>query len=704
MKINFKALFFIILCIISLCFTVFAADKIIGQANGVDLQNYLIGNNDYKDKDGTKFNCTITETVETGVAGKPDTDKSVHGYIAPQPVNDENYGSRTNHKQLLIFGTNPYTGENLDNKYVVFEANFLPTTTESIGTITLQPNAGLNISVTLTAKDNVIDVGRWNHIRFVSDPSTFDAEKKVYPYTYVYVNGKLVKEGQKASYNAGYFHLPFRFMSDAGDVPGYAQDVYFDDFKAYITDTKPAEYSMPTLYSDGKSTAIVDDILYVYEDTLVDDLKGTSGETIVVYDTVTFDYILPLGSKLYDGNLICVNGADGKISYYTVKKEVRNVADVRLMNDGFQVSANIKDSVLVAAGYDFNGVLKELLYTAEEGQKTLTISKDCLTAKGFVFKSLSSMTPLSPVASVTATPTIGIWGASITQGQGGSTSYPDVIAKLSGYNVYNLGIGGETQSTIIARQGGLDIKLTKDITIPASGSVDIEFAAYNKDDGKYAGVVTPRNTSLPGWNPITINGIEGTLSVVVNNDVWPRVLKSASFTRKGTGEAVTVPAGTIIEPDGLNYRTDITIFTVSSNGGWTSENTTAKDSQYEGLINLLDRGIANSKYPENFLIVGLTTQGDTAWVQVHRALKEKYGDKFYDVRSYLASEKALNDAGITPTATDLSLISQGHVPASFIANYPTDAVHFNDAGYTRMGEAVYNKLVELGYIDVTEDK
>lgn len=686
------------------CFNVLAADVVLADEKGDGLTSYLVPSNDWKLKDGTLSGKTPEKKIVTGIGGKSSDDKSVHGYSIAQPYQDENYAKRQNHKQQMSIGTNVYGIEQCKDKYVVFEANFMPVTKESIGVLTLQPNAGLNISVTISQEDNVISVGRWNHVRFVSEPSTFDAEAGMYPYTYVYVNGKLIKEGRNsAKYNTSYSYLPYRFMADAGSNYKYEQNVYWDDFKVYITDNKPAEYSMPSLYSDGKSTAISEDVLYVYEDTFVSDLKIENGESIVVYDTVTFDYILPLTSKLYDGNLICVNGSDGKITYYTVKKELRNTASILPYSDGFKVTANIKGAVLVAAGYDFSGTLQELKIAPEEGQRTLTISNNCHSVKGFVFESLSSMKPISPVAHFSANPTIACWGASITAGQGGSSSFPGTIAHLSGCNVYNMGIGGETQTTIAARQGGLDIKLTKDIVIPASGSVNIEFAAYNKDDGEYAGVVTPRNTAGAGWNPVTIAGVEGTLSVAVNNDVWPRVLKSATFTRKTAGEAVNVPAGTLMTTSGQELKTDIVIFAVSSNGGWTSANTTANDNQYEGVINLIDRSLAAAKYPDKFLIVGLTTQTNKHWNQVHAALKAKYGEKFLDVRSYLASEKALIDAGITPTELDRQLIAVGQIPPSLISNYPADAVHMNDAGYIRMGTAVYEKLVELGYIAAKEN-
>ncbi len=699
----------LILLIAALCMSicVFAQETLLAGTSGNDLGNNFYASNNYKDTDENLCNCTITKSLVTGIGGKTADDTSLNCRLDPQPVNDESYGSRQNYKQYFNLSTSVYGITDCENKYVVFEANFLPMTVDSIGTLTLQPNAGLNTSVTVTADDGVINVGKWNHIRIVAVPSTPVDDQTVYPYTYFYVNGKLVKEGSAKRNHAAYY-LPYRLMSDCGSTPDKVQNVYWDDFKAYITDTKPGEYSMPALYTDGSSLEASNGTLFVYDETTAGSLKGTANEKIVVYDTESYDYILPDSAKLYDGNLVCVNGSDGKVAYYKVKKQLKNYASVTIKNNGFVVSANLDSAVLVAAGYDINGVLQELYHTSQKGVNTLNISSNCHSAHGFVFDSLSSLSPKTPVATASKNPTISIWGASITQGQGGTVSYPATVEALSGYTVYNMGIGGETQTTVAARQGALDIKLTKDVVIPKSGSVNIEFAAYNKDDGQYAGVVTPRNASGAGWNPVSIGGVEGTLTFEIltkdenGNDVWPRVLKSATFTRKQQGEEVNAPAGTLMTVEGQTVKSDITIFTVSSNGGWTSENTTAKDSQYEGLINLLDRQIAYSKYPEKTLVVGLTTQTNKQWTQVHAALRAKYGEKFFDVRSLLASSEALERAGITPTQTDLELIAVGQIPASLISNYPADAVHMNTAGYTLMGTYVYEKLVELGYVENKE--
>ena len=468
---------------------------------------------------------------------------------------------------------------------------------------------------------------------------------------------------------------------------------------------------MPYAIDDGGETVSVNGSTYtIYDDVKVKDIKYSEGANITVFDVPTYDYYLIDSNALYDNNLIVVWDKYNQYIYYNVKKEIRNNAVITPYVGYYVAKANLKDAILLVAGYDEEGNMKAVNFTETEGPAELRIDGNYDTVKAFVWSSINQLRAITDVNTYISRPVVACWGASITYGQGATNrdtdTFPAALGTFTGFDSYNLGVGGETQTSIASRQGGLDIRLTKDTTIPASGSVAIEFAAYDKD-GTYAGVVTPRNADLAGWNPVTINGIEGTLGIVVNNDVWPRVLKSATFTRKTAGEAVNVAAGTqmIVEAHKYNEIADIMVIAVSSNGGWSPENTTASDGQSAELITLLDKMIANSKNPDKYVIIGLTTGDSTKWTQTHAALASYYGDHFLNVRDYLASEQALTDAGLTATDTDKEWIAAGHIPPQLINNpAPTmaggtgyDNVHLNSAGYIRMGYAVYQKFIELGY-------
>jgi len=78
-------------------------------------------------------------------------------------------------------------------------------------------------------------------------------------------------------------------------------------------------------------------------------------------------------------------------------------------------------------------------------------------------------------------------------------------------------------------------------------------------------------------------------------------------------------------------------------------------------------------------------------------LAEKYGDKFVNVKSYLATYDALYDHGIEPTESDIERLKKGWIPYSLLdeSDYP---VHFNQIGYDIVADMVAEKIIELGYL------
>lgn len=298
---------------------------------------------------------------------------------------------------------------------------------------------------------------------------------------------------------------------------------------------------------------------------------------------------------------------------------------------------------------------------------------------------------------------VACWGDSLTFGQGATDwqtkSYPGTLqGYLPDMKVYNMGIGGETSMTIAARQGGVIMKLDDDITIPADRTeVEIKFSAYNSD-GTYAGVITPRSNTRAGWELVTIAGIEGTLTYETNTSKDPYTLNSAHFTRKEAGEAVDVDAGTVCVPSSVKtaHEADINIFFTGTNGGWNANNTLPYDSEADDLISLTDKMIAKTKDPSKYIVIGLIRGGTGSNAKTDAAMMAAYGNHFIDAKSYLASEQALIDAGITPSETDKSYILEGKIPPSLLH---TDMGHLNDAGYKLLGQLVYGKMQELGYCD-----
>lgn len=355
---------------------------------------------------------------------------------------------------------------------------------------------------------------------------------------------------------------------------------------------------------------------------------------------------------------------------------------------------------LIMASYDGDGRLIKAVLA--NGTRAEIPTKGAKTIKAFLFESLSSLKPLTDAVIIDTdkynNPTIACWGDSLTYGQESSNpstkSYPSVLARLSGSTVYNMGVPGETATTIAARQGTLKIELANDVTIPASGAVAIKFRASN------GGVVTPRDVSLGGWNPCTINGVSGRLDVSIDSSVWPRVVKSATFTRTTSGESVTASAGDELIPQSHSVMGDINVIFSGTNGGWSTANLTegassSNDSEIKAMIELLTKQGQYSHCPDKYIIIGLTTNTDAFWEKYHNALANAFGDKFLNLRKELESEQLLRDNGITPTADDISYIQSGRVPPSLLA---ADGTHFNDKGYEIVGALVYEKMRSLEYI------
>ena len=71
-----------------------------------------------------------------------------------------------------------------------------------------------------------------------------------------------------------------------------------------------------------------------------------------------------------------------------------------------------------------------------------------------------------------------------------------------------------------------------------------------------------------------------------------------------------------------------------------------------------------------------------------------FGRRFVNVREYLSSAAAMADAGLTPTAGDLTDMANGAVPLSL----RSDATHLNTSGYTVLAGYINQRLIELGFI------
>lgn len=286
-------------------------------------------------------------------------------------------------------------------------------------------------------------------------------------------------------------------------------------------------------------------------------------------------------------------------------------------------------------------------------------------------------------------------GDSMTTGSGGNgVTYPSVLASLLGYGyaVINDGVGGESSLEIMARQGARPA-MVRPFTIPASGSVEIEFVSTVI--GRNIGVTT--SVSSRAFNPVVIAGVEGRINKSGN---------SYTFTRSAPGEAVTVTRDAVVYCRPMREDRDaIQVLWMGANGGWNESGAyTAQDlvSQYARMVD----GLTNLNRP--YLVLGLHVI--PGWIsgvtcaEIETALEMAFGRRFINYRAYIVTPildgggntvscYGLADAGITPTAADLAAVASGAVPPSLMF----DDVHFNASGYTVIGNLVYQRGKELGY-------
>jgi len=275
-------------------------------------------------------------------------------------------------------------------------------------------------------------------------------------------------------------------------------------------------------------------------------------------------------------------------------------------------------------------------------------------------------------------------GDSLTAGAGGNgTTYPNVVANLTGKTVVNLGVGGEGVSTITARQGGSTM-LVNNVTIPATTTA-VKIGGYDTPILNNVGKeCRPLRQGSAGVNPCYINGIKGTMTITQTSSTSNDFVYY--FTRSEAGSEVVINRPTPIITDAMKYKDMehiLSIF-IGQNGGYN-------DSPAE-LINEINTMI-NHANTDKYIVLGLSSGTKDSRKDMEKAMSLAFGRHYINLRDYL-SKYGLADAGITLTQADLDAMAVGAVPPSLLV----DTVHFNAAGYTVIGNLIYKKIIELGYI------
>lgn len=304
-------------------------------------------------------------------------------------------------------------------------------------------------------------------------------------------------------------------------------------------------------------------------------------------------------------------------------------------------------------------------------------------------------------------PDIVCWGDSLTVGVGSiGTNYPNTLQTLlmvqlaeyvmeSGITgednfmlmeeieqlqVVNMGWSGESAVSIAARAGGVPLVLQHDVYF---GRLDKKKEIFfTAADGK----------TVDPWHgddaiPVTVDGIYGNLSFDMNKYRY-------YFKRKDAGNEQLIPAGALIVPQKLEeYEDDFTIVFIGQNGGY---------SDFEDLITLQKSIIPDEIYNEGrYLILGLTSGTEEERRELELAMEEEYGRNYVNLREFLTGDRILE---FVPELSeeDRESLAKGEVPQCLRAE--GDMVHLNEHGYEMIGNAVFERMMELGFYDEVKDR
>lgn len=314
-------------------------------------------------------------------------------------------------------------------------------------------------------------------------------------------------------------------------------------------------------------------------------------------------------------------------------------------------------------------------------------------------------------------PGIVCWGDSLTAGSSGNVSYPSTLQKYintymcdiyefystidnaqdysrldwSQYTVsipvVNMGSGKESCATVLGRSGVSPYVVGDYFEIPAEPEA---VAITIKSESGEA--VTPLTAGNVGVNPVVINGVEGTVTLVSEGQGWGK--NSYRFTRTEAGDPIAVEPGTQIATAAAGqYRDYVHVVWIG-----TYDNIKNPDELVASVKQLLSRQAQN---PDRYLVLGPCTikgtwtgVGATTMNAIDSAMLQEFGNHYINVRKYLMGD-GMTDAGLTVSREEKTQIQQGQVPASFRSN--TNGADLSGTAYKLIGKLVYDRMESLGY-------
>lgn len=264
------------------------------------------------------------------------------------------------------------------------------------------------------------------------------------------------------------------------------------------------------------------------------------------------------------------------------------------------------------------------------------------------------------------------WGSSTMEYMGA-----EIAAEMGGLGVsyYNGGDAGVLASHTLAQMGARPALLTVvGGQIPASGPVSVTASNMTASN---------QMRTFAG----TLAGVHGSLSSTQTE---------LTFTRSAGGEVVAVSSDTPFLPTvGPQYRDAINLLNIGKN-----------DIYNVDLAPLVVAKTAEAfAYSRPFfrrnVVVGHFVNRDspdvspirTRVIEINASYAAQYGPLYFDLQAYVTGQQVWVDAGLTPTADDLSHQLRGNKPPSL----SLDDGHLNAAGDSAVAKALRRFVVNLGW-------
>jgi hypothetical protein len=257
-------------------------------------------------------------------------------------------------------------------------------------------------------------------------------------------------------------------------------------------------------------------------------------------------------------------------------------------------------------------------------------------------------------------------GDSLTGGAYGA-QYRTKLSNLSGLEVINLGIGGQTSTNIAARVGVLDVTITLDEPVIVDGSYLIQ---------------SIENT------PLTSQGSQhvSCARYAYMSCEITRIISTGQMYINITGLTETLPSTfTLRMAHPEVNENDLAVIWVGRNNAYQVE-TVARDTD------LIEAWLSESG--AHYVILSVLNSGSEitgtstySYIQtINSNLSSTYPDNYLDIRSILVSSYD------TTNETDVANYTGDAVPSSLRA----DAIHLNQDGHDIVANELYNWFESLG--------